>query len=178
MTLDDIRKEIDETDSEMFRLFERRMKLAGEVAASKLETGDCIYKPDREQAVIDRFKSGASNDMKGYFESFIRKVMLISREYQYSIISKSGKNSGNCEADCDDEISLSFSYKEGWPDNIITAFGDMGAVVTDFKKDGDKYTVSFKNDVKSDKFRALLTLVECESDSGVCFGEDKRKKIE
>ena len=48
----------------------------------------------------------------------------------------------------------------------------MGAVVTDFKKDGDIYTVSFKNDIKSDKLRALLTLVECESVSSVYFGRE------
>ena len=148
MNLDDIRKEIDETDKEMSRLFERRMKLAGDVAAFKLETGDCIYKPDREQAVIDRFKSGASDNMKWYYEAFIRRLMLISREYQYSIISERGNH-------C--------SYGD-----IVTAIGDMGAVVTDLNKDGDMYTVVIKGNIEPEKLRVLSTLVECESDT-VCI---------
>ncbi|MCI8307927.1 MAG: chorismate mutase [Lachnospiraceae bacterium] len=166
MNLDNIRKEIDETDKEMFKLFERRMKLAGEVAASKLETGDCIYKPDREKAVIERFKSGAPDNMKWYYEAFIRKVMLISREYQYSIISESAENSIYGETNGSSEITLSFSYKYGWPDNIVVAIGDTGAAVTDFKKDGDIYTITLHN-IESQKLKALLTLIECESDGSV-----------
>lgn len=168
MNLDDIRKEIDETDKEMSRLFERRMKLAGDVAAFKLETGDCIYKPDREQAVIDRFKSGASDNMKWYYEAFIRRLMLISREYQYSIISERGNHCSYGDSNCSDDISLSFSYKDGWPDNIVTAIGDMGAVVTDLNKDGDMYTVVIKGNIEPEKLRVLSTLVECESDT-VCI---------
>ncbi|MDE6635722.1 MAG: chorismate mutase [Lachnospiraceae bacterium] len=158
MNLDDIRKEIDETDKELFRLFERRMKLASEVAASKVQTGDSIYKPDREQEVIDRFKSGAADNMKSYYEAFIRKVILISREYQYSIISEGG------EALDDNELLLSFSYKKGWPDNIISAISDLGADIIDFNKYGNAYTIRLKNDIEPDKIRALLTLIECESD--------------
>lgn len=158
MNLDDIRKEIDETDKELFRLFERRMKLAGEVAAAKMKTGDRVYKPEREQAVIDRFKGGASDNMKMYYEAFIRRVMLISREYQYSVISEGG------EVFDDNELSLSFSYKKGWPDNIISAISDLGAAIIDFTKHENAYTIRLKNDIEPDKIRALLTLIECESD--------------
>lgn len=158
MNLDDIRKEIDETDKELFRLFERRMKLASEVAASKVQTGDSIYKPDREQEVIDRFKSGAADDMKSYYEAFIRRVILISREYQYSVISEGE------EVIDDNELLISFSYKKGWPDNIISAISDLGATIMEFNKYGNTYTIRLKNDIEPDKIRALLTLIECESD--------------
>lgn len=158
MSLDNIRKEIDETDKALFKLFERRMELAGEVAAAKIQTGDSIYKPDREQAVIDRFKNGAADHMRIYYETFIRRVMLISREYQYSIISE-GR-----EIIDDNELLISFRYKEGWPDNIISAISDLGAVITDFNKDGSTYTIKLKNNIGVDKIKALLTLIECESD--------------
>ena len=106
--------------------------------------------------------------MKWYYEAFIRRLMLISREYQYSIISERGNHCSYGDSNCSDDISLSFSYKDGWPDNIVTAIGDMGAVVTDLNKDGDMYTVVIKGNIEPEKLRVLSTLVECESDT-VCI---------
>ena len=49
MSLEDIRKEINEIDDKMRTLFDARMECATEVAKVKLETGDSIYKPERER---------------------------------------------------------------------------------------------------------------------------------
>ena len=54
MKLEEIRKELDVVDKEMRSLFERRMELAKNVADVKFETGDEIYKPDREKEVISK----------------------------------------------------------------------------------------------------------------------------
>ena len=79
MKLEDIRKNIDETDRELFKLFEKRMALAKEVSLSKIETGDKIYKPEREDVVIDKFSSAAPDDMKQYYKSFIPCTRFHSR---------------------------------------------------------------------------------------------------
>ena len=80
MELSEIRKNIDKVDTKLFELFEERMKLAECVARTKKSTGDCIYKPDRELQVISKFSEPADEDMKGYYEALIKRVMLIEVE--------------------------------------------------------------------------------------------------
>jgi len=158
MTLEDIRKNIDETDRELYKLFEKRMALAKEVALSKLETGDDIYKPEREDIVIDKFSNSAPDEMKQYYRAFIKRVMLISREYQYKIISED--KDGDFE---NREIKVVFEYSEGWPDAIITAIADLGGQIEDIHKDGNMYTLNIICSDDNEKMKALLSLVENES---------------
>ena len=52
MDLGKIRDQLDVIDKEIVRLFEERMKLVGEVAEFKLETGKQVFDKEREQAKI------------------------------------------------------------------------------------------------------------------------------
>ena len=158
MKLEDIRKNIDETDRELFRLFEKRMALAKEVALSKLETGDEIYKPEREEIVIEKFSQDAPEDMKQYYKAFIKRVMLISREYQYSIISKDKD-----EELAGKEIQITFNYDKEWPDAIIAAIADTGAQISDIYKEDDSYILRIICSEENDKMKALLSLIAHES---------------
>lgn len=85
MTLDDVRIHIDSVDRELRQLIEKRMSLAYEVAQTKLESGDNIYKPDREQLIISRLTQNTRPDILQEYRALIKKIMLVSREYQYSI---------------------------------------------------------------------------------------------
>lgn len=157
MKLEDIRKNIDETDRELFKLFEKRMALAKEVALSKIETGDKIYKPEREDVVIDKFSSAAPDDMKQYYKSFIKRVMLISREYQYKIISENKEGSFENRT-----VQVTFE-SDYWPDAIITAIADSGAQITDIHKEEDAYTLNIICSNDNEKMKALLSFIENES---------------
>lgn len=53
MSLDDLRKKIDEIDVKIVDLINRRAQVAHEIGKLKNEDGDSIYKPHREQAVLD-----------------------------------------------------------------------------------------------------------------------------
>ena len=53
MELSEVREQIDRVDREMRRLFLERMSLSEQVVRIKAETGDEIYKPDREKAIIE-----------------------------------------------------------------------------------------------------------------------------
>lgn len=85
MTLDDVRIHIDSVDRELRQLIEKRMDLAHNVADAKLATGDRIFKPDREELVITRLTSNTRPDILKQYTALIKKIMLVSREYQYSL---------------------------------------------------------------------------------------------
>jgi len=83
MTLNDLRVKIDSIDLKIKELFLQRMKTAEEVAARKFETGDRILKPEREEEVIRRLTEGMDGEMKLSYTSFLKKVMEVSRTFQY-----------------------------------------------------------------------------------------------
>lgn len=83
MTLSDLRNKIDKIDLEIKELFLQRMKVAEEVAECKSRTGDKILKPEREDEIIERLTDGMDDEMKLAYASFIKKVMEVSRTFQY-----------------------------------------------------------------------------------------------
>ena len=86
MRLDDIRKEINEIDDKMKTLFDARMECTTEVAKTKIETGDSIYKPIREKEMYERFMNNPD------YVSFLKKVVQISRRNQYKLFLDNNKN--------------------------------------------------------------------------------------
>ena len=92
MELSEIRKEIDSVDNEMRELFIRRMGLSKKVAALKAKTGDSIYKPDREKEMIGRLSAGLDPELTQAYQSFLRQVLRLSREYQEKLIGSGCAN--------------------------------------------------------------------------------------
>jgi len=62
MTLDDLRLQIDSIDNTLLKLYNERMELVHQVGELKNTTGAPIYRPEREQAILNRLKS--QNDGK------------------------------------------------------------------------------------------------------------------
>ncbi len=56
MTLDELRKEIDRVDDRLLDLYNERLKYVHEVGVLKNSTGASIYRPEREQEILDRLK--------------------------------------------------------------------------------------------------------------------------
>ncbi len=81
--LDKLRKEIDEIDKEMLRLFEQRMDVARKVGAYKKEQGLPVFVPDREEAVlknrVDALQNPAYADITA---GFFSGLMSLSRHVQ------------------------------------------------------------------------------------------------
>ncbi|MDO4489725.1 MAG: prephenate dehydratase [Lachnospiraceae bacterium] len=88
-----IRNEIDETDREILRLFEKRVALAEEVAHLKMETGKAVADLDREKEMLARLGSMASSEFnaKGTREVF-RQLIAISKKRQYQLMVENGKH--------------------------------------------------------------------------------------
>ncbi|CAA6818895.1 MAG: Chorismate mutase I (EC / Prephenate dehydratase (EC [uncultured Sulfurovum sp.] len=57
MTLDDLRLKIDSIDNTLLELYNERMELVHAVGELKNTTGAPIYRPEREQAILNRLKS-------------------------------------------------------------------------------------------------------------------------
>lgn len=83
MTLNELRIRIDEIDLRIKELFLQRMKVAEEVAVNKSKTGDKILKPEREEEVIRQLTGDMEGERKLSYISFLKKVMEVSRTFQY-----------------------------------------------------------------------------------------------
>ncbi len=57
MTLDELRVKIDTIDNQLLELYNKRMEYVHQVGELKNTTGAPIYRPEREQAILNRLKS-------------------------------------------------------------------------------------------------------------------------
>jgi len=82
--LEEARKIINEVDSQMAELFEKRMRAAEMVYEYKKEFGLPILDQKREDAVIERNSALVEDHvLKGYYIDYLKNVMSLSRAYQY-----------------------------------------------------------------------------------------------
>lgn len=86
MTLEEIRKEIDEIDLQIKKMFLKRMAVARNVAEVKYVSGDEVYKADREAEIISRLTSDVAPELKSEYTAFVRKIMEVARKYEYGLI--------------------------------------------------------------------------------------------
>ncbi|ADL03086.1 prephenate dehydratase [Lacrimispora saccharolytica] len=91
LDLQEIRKQLDGIDHEIVSLFEKRMKLSGQVAEYKIETGKQVYDKEREQEKI-RAVTGMVEDEfhKQAVRELYTQVMTISRHFQYKRMAEHG----------------------------------------------------------------------------------------
>ena len=89
--LERYRDEIDEIDSEIVRLFEKRMKVSEEVAEYKIKTGKQVLDPARESQKIHTLKEKAHGDFNSLgVQELFRQIMAISRKRQYQLLTEHG----------------------------------------------------------------------------------------
>ncbi len=91
MDLVQLRARLDEIDSSMVALFEKRMDICRQVAEDKIKTGKRILDKEREKQKIQTVSALANNEFNktGVSELF-EQIMAISRKLQYQIISEKG----------------------------------------------------------------------------------------
>ena len=82
--LEILRKQIDETDEKLVKLFERRMELAIKIGAIKEEKGLQILNSKREEEVIKRNISLLENkELYQELEIFFKTIMDSSKRIQH-----------------------------------------------------------------------------------------------
>lgn len=85
MTLEEIRKEIDQIDEALLPLFLKRMECAKAVAVIKKETGQPVLNAEREQAILNRIGSKAG-EFGGEARMLYANMMDMSRSLQHSLL--------------------------------------------------------------------------------------------
>ena len=85
--LERYRDEIDEIDSEIVRLFEKRMKVSEEVAEYKIKTGKQVLDPARESQKIHVFSDTYNCNIAilntGFNQRFLFKIINYKRIFSY-----------------------------------------------------------------------------------------------
>lgn len=82
MDIQDLRKEIDNIDDQMVRLFCQRMEVASQIAAYKKERNLPIYVPSREQEKLKDVGKKAGPGMDNYTRVLYSILFELSRSYQ------------------------------------------------------------------------------------------------
>ena len=79
--LQTLRKEIDEIDNSLVALFEKRMAIAEQVAAYKIQIGKPVFDKDREQEKLSSLGSMAHNEFNRCGNASISfcKSIILSR---------------------------------------------------------------------------------------------------
>lgn len=93
MSLDELRQEIDKTDSEIVRLISRRLRIAEEIGLEKQEQGKQIEDRAREQAVLENVKRLARKEKISpeVIENVYREVVAASRARQGITVAFQGE---------------------------------------------------------------------------------------
>lgn len=88
LKLEELRKEIDETDSAMAALFVRRMKLCAEIAEYKEKNGMAIFNKDREAEVLARCEQNVPKETAPFYKELLKEEMRLSKMYQKNLLCR------------------------------------------------------------------------------------------
>jgi len=81
------RQQIDEIDSQIVELFERRMEVASEVAKYKMEVGKAVFDKQREDEKLEKLGAMSHGEFnERAVKELFTQIMSISRKYQYGIL--------------------------------------------------------------------------------------------
>lgn len=79
----ELRKQIDEIDEEMAKLFVKRMKVVYEVGEYKRQNNLPILDSSREDIVLEKGKRLVPDEvLSSYYQEFLIDLMNISKKYQ------------------------------------------------------------------------------------------------
>lgn len=84
MTLDELRKQIDQIDNQMLQLLNQRMEIVKEVGNLKRTTKTVIYRPEREKSIIDRLAKLNQGKLlnRAAIEAIYLEIFAVSRNIE------------------------------------------------------------------------------------------------
>ena len=81
--LEEARKQINEIDKEMAKLFEKRMDAARLVAEYKAENSLPVFDPERERELFEKNSAFIKNEeLLPYYLDFLKETVSVSKNYQ------------------------------------------------------------------------------------------------
>ena len=88
MTIEELRQQINEIDSQLVKSFDERMKVALEIAKYKKENNKPVLDPAREREVINRQIGCVDESMAMYVKLLYNTIFDISRSYQQRYLTE------------------------------------------------------------------------------------------
>ena len=83
MTLDELRVEIDSIDNQLLELYNKRMEYVHQVGELKNTTGAPIYRPEREQAILNRLKAQNNGKLTdGAIDALFLEMFAVARNLE------------------------------------------------------------------------------------------------
>lgn len=82
MSLEELRKELDEVDKILEEQFIKRMEIVADVADFKKANGLPTLDSGREQVVLDKHGTSAGPLYEPYVRDYFTQLMRISKDYQ------------------------------------------------------------------------------------------------
>ncbi len=86
-----IREEIDEIDSRIVSLYEKRMQCTTEVAEYKISVGKQVLDKQREREKLKRVSEQAKEENRYGVEELFAQIMAMSRKRQYQLLRQQGQ---------------------------------------------------------------------------------------
>ena len=82
MSLEELRKQIDEIDDKISDLYVKRMEICKQIGIEKANQGSAVNVVDREKAVVNRITADKPDEMKRYLKLLYDTVFFQSKNYQ------------------------------------------------------------------------------------------------
>ena len=164
LDLKEIRNKLDEIDTQLVELFEKRMALCSDVAEFKIQTGKKVYDGERERQKLEAVTAMADTDFnkKGVYELF-SQIMTISRKLQYGLLIRHGQvlETGFTKVDSLKKEGARIAYQ-----GVEGSYGH-GAALQYFGQDADVYHVKSMEDamVEVEEGRADFAVLPIENSS-------------
>lgn len=160
MEIDNIREEIDIVDRNIRDSFVRRMELIGQIAECKKGSHDSVYKYDRERAILEKQGGEVDETIRGDYQSIVKKVIQISRKYQYqylySDINDEGFNSILTALEGRDKLIIRVdTHKHLDIFDILSIISLYGVSISEIRMDGE-CIITLESDIQDERTRVLL----------------------
>ena len=99
MSLEDLRRKIDEADAQIVRLIAERIRIAKEIGGEKRQRGKQIEDTEREQTVLEHVRSIAQkeNINQEDIESIYRQIMTVSKGMEGMAVAFQGERGAYSE---------------------------------------------------------------------------------
>lgn len=123
MDLKETREQISQIDTEMAKLFVRRMEAVREIAAYKWERGIPIEDRDQEARLIEMHSKQISDDtLRSFYVQFLQDTIEVSKRWQHRLMS------GIQIAYCGVEGAFAYiAAKRVFPDGAMISFDSFDA---------------------------------------------------
>lgn len=88
MDLEELRKQIDEIDTQMCDLFAKRMQVVSEVGRYKKENNLPVYHPSRARTVLHNVSRRLGSEFEGYGRTLYRTIFDLSESYETRMLAQ------------------------------------------------------------------------------------------